>query len=327
MRRRWFLICLLGMLLLPAVSGVRAQEVAPPAASEGDRALLRAAAANLAAAESGRVHFSLALQLDGALAQAEESALLKASGRFDYDAGGTLWSLETQLALWLPELFSAGAADPLELTLALARDEETLQVALQKDKDGLRFQVDVPLDRLPLDEGWRPETSPFAGDEEESAAWRAELAEFRMTLQALLREHSELWRLPDHGGDTVLQATLDGRQVLLDPGFTVPLMELILSFLADLEGNGASWEELPLSIGPLELALALGFLFRIVDEADVKTTYVLAAGEEALRALSLDAKLTLNLALPGLAEAVGILGAAEPGALRLQLSGKARWSD
>ena len=327
MRRRWFLICLLGMLLLPAASGAWAQEAPPPAASEGDRALLRAAAANLAAAESGRLDFSLSLQLAGTLAQVGETALLKASGHFDYGAGGAEWSLETQLALWLPELFSEATAAPLELTLALAQDEETLQIALQKDKDGLRFQVSVPLDRLPLAEGWRPETTPFAGDEERSAAWRAELAEFRMTLQALLREHSELWRLPDHGGDTVLQATLDGRLVLLDPGFTVPLMELILGFLADLEENGAGWEELPLSIGPLELALALGFLFRIVDEADVKTTYVLATEGEALRALALDAKLTLNLALPGLAEAVGILGAAEPGTLHLQLSGKARWGD
>lgn len=325
MRHKWFLIGLLGMLLIQAASGAGAQEAAPSVASESDRALLRAAAANLVAAESGRVAFSLALQLDGTLAQAEETALLKASGHLDYNTGSAAWSLETQLALWLPEPFSEQLTEPLELTLALAQDEGELRIALEKD--GLRFQVGLPLDPSPLDDEWRSGILPFGRDEEWFAEWRAELAEFRLTLQALLAEHGELWRLPDNAGDTVLQATLDGRQVLLDPGFTVPLMELILGFLADLEENGAGWGELPLNIGPLELAIALGFLFRIVDEADVKATYVLVAERETLRALALDTKLTLNLALPGVAEAVGILGDAELGALRLQLSGKAHWSD
>ncbi len=318
MRRPLATLCLI-LLVFPAVAS---RIVAQEPASEADRALLAAAAANLEAAESWHANFTLTLLLDGileveGLALDGQTSVLQADGILHYGEGGAAFAFEARLVISLRELFPEGPVDPIEARMALVLAEDELRIVLESG--GERIQETVPLDTEAL-VGWYKDWE---------VRLSAELAEFGMTFEALVAEHGELWRLSDRAGHTVLQAALDGRQVLLDPGFTVPLVKLILNLLNDLVENSAGLAEMPLNIGPLELGIALGFVFTLieVEEAEVKTTYVLAAEREELQAVELEAELILNLAALGLLEATGLLRDAEAGELRLRLIGKARLID
>ena len=200
MRRPLAMLCLILLAFLVAASGIAAQETA----SEADRALLAAAVANFEAASSWRADFTLALQLDGDLALpglrlAAEMDVLTGGGSLIFSDDGRAFALDVSLEIPLLQFVPEAHGDSLDLQLVYQEGE--LHFALD---DGTEIFNEV----LPLD---------AAEIIAMGAEWSEEATEFEAALTALSEEHSELWRLPDAAGLTVLQSELDVRALALDP--------------------------------------------------------------------------------------------------------------
>ncbi|MCY4106010.1 MAG: hypothetical protein OXG02_04825 [Chloroflexi bacterium] len=322
--QRWLWLGLLaGLLLLPA-SGAAAQERPPSAAaSESDRARLRAVLARLPEVETWRVDFAFLLRRahDRTRAAAKGATLLKASGHFRH-GGRAEGSFAARLVFPLAEPGVPGPDPPLAAAIALSWAGEELHISLAAGgRQILERVAPLPqhlagLDRFAesgIADVWRNawlETSAAATG---AVAGTEALAEFAAVLASLLQEHSELWRAPESDGSAAWQATLDGRQVLLDPRFTAALVELIS---AGFEGRAP----LPFAIGPLELSIALGLLYTWIEEAHWEAEFVLPAGRaterEELLAATLATRLGIQVSLPGIA---GVDGSS------LQLLGALHW--
>lgn len=323
--RRWrqrLWLGLLACLLWLPTSWAAAQEsppaAAPIAASESDRARLRAALARITEAEAWRVDFALSLRRAGDRTRAtvEETTVLKTSGYFRY-GGPADWSLAARLAVFfLAEPLGLGR--PLDAAIALSRTGEELHISLES---GGRLILEraspVPQNLAAFD---------WSAFDRFAEVWPEPLTEFAAVLAALAQEHSELWRRPESGepaaGQATWQAELDGRQVLLDPRFTVALMELISAAFAGRAQNGDGGAQLSFSIGPLELAIALGFLYTWLEEAQWKAEFVLPAERAAEREELQAARLTVHV---GVVEAASLSESAEAGSSSLQLRGALHW--
>ena len=319
MRRPLATLCLILLAFPAAASRIVAQEPA----SEADRALL-AAAANFEAANSWRADFAFALQIDGDLAlpglsASAEMDVLVADGSFTFIDSGSAFALDASLAIPLLRFFLFPEAPGERFELEIVYQEGALHIALDDGVD--RINEVIPLDVAAL-VGMGTELG------EEAAEWEA-------AFMVLAEEHSELWRLPDAAGLTILQSQLDARALALDPA----LPSLLIDMLQQLDGsmsesaprpNDASDITMDLYTGDFsELAIALDMAQLLVDEAEVRMTYSIDAEDEELRALALEAEVVVNLA------AVLALGLVDDGApplneldgeLRFILSGEATLS-
>ncbi len=317
MRRPLATLCLILLAFPVAASGIAAQEPA----SEADRALLAAAAANLEAASSWRADFAFVLQIDGDLAlpglsASAEMAALAADGSFTFIDSGSAFALDMSLSL---PIFTALAPEvPGNRTdLQVVYREGALHLTQDYGYGDEHDYEILPFDMTALHE------------------MEAEMAEFEAAFMTLAEEHSELWRLPDAAGLTILQSQLDARALARDPA----LPPLLIDMLQQLGGsmseiaprpNDASNIAMDLYTGDFsELAIALDMAQLLVDEAEVRMTYSIDAEDEELRALALEAEVVVNLA------AVLALGLVDDGApplneldgeLRFILSGEATMS-
>ena len=313
MRRPLATLCLVLLAFLAAASRITAQE----AASEADRALLAAAAANFEAASSWRADFALALQLDGDLALpglrlAAEMDVLAGDGSLIFSDDGRAFALDVSLEIPLLQFLPEARGDGLELQLVYQEGE--LHIALDDGTESFH-------EMLPLD---------VAEIIAMGAEWSEEATEFEAALTALSEEHSELWRLPDAAGLTVLQSELDVRALALDPA----LAPLLIDMLQQLEGSmseSAPWSDASRGSGPdtdgfTELTTARDMAQLFVEEATVRTTYSLDAAGEELRGLALEAELIINLEALALLGDVGPLSDLEGGELRIVMSAEATMS-
>ena len=315
MRRPLATLCLI-LLVFPAVAS---RIVAQEPASEADRALLAAAAANLEAASSWRADFAFALQIDGDLAlpglsASAEMAVLAADGSFTFIDGGSVFALDASLAIPLLRFFLFPEAPGERFELEMVYQEGALHIALDDGVD--RINEVIPLD-----------VAALVGM---GAELGEEAAEFEAALMVLSEKHSELRRLPDAAGFTVLQSELDARALALDPALSSLLIDM-LQQLDDRMSESAPWSDASSGSGPdtdgfTELATALDMVELFVEEATVRVTYSLDAEGEELRALALEAELIINLAALAQLDNSGPLSGLEGGELRLIMSAKATMS-
>ena len=329
MRTHLPLFCLILSIFLAAPL------VAQEPASEEERALLDAALTNWEAAPSWRADFTFALQIDGEFAlpglnMTIEMDALEGDGNFVYREGGAEFSLTAALLIPLLRMVPEVPGEQFDIVLALQDDELHLTLAM-----GNQLSQEV----LPL-----ISRTPIGMEEVWEAEWSA-AAEFEALFQELSEEHSAWWRLPDAAGLVVLQSELDGRALLLDTEWILPLVKLLRQTLSDIEGNwGWHWgwqpadipdddwgyrgeEEETLIIDLPELAMALGFVQLFVEEAALRTTYSLDAEREELQTVALVAELILNLEALALLDDGDPLSGWEGGELRILLNGKMRLSE
>ncbi len=312
MRRPLATLCLILLAFPAAASRIVAQEPA----SEADRALLAAAAANFEAAESWHADFAFALQIDGDLALpglslAAEMAVLEGSGSFTFIDGGSAFALDASLAIPLLRFFLFPEAPDDRFELEMVYQEGALD-------DGVdRINEVIPLDVAAL--------------AEIDAAMTEMAAEFEAALMVLSEKHSELRRLPDAAGFTVLQSELDARALALDPALPSLLIDM-LQQLDDSMSESAPWSDASSGSGPdtdgsTELVAALDMVELFVEEATVRVTYSLDAEGEELRALALEAEVVVNLAaVLAQLDNGGPQSGLEGGELRLIMSAKATMS-
>ena len=315
MRRPLATLCLI-LLVFPAMAS---RIVAQEPASEADRALLAAAAANLEAASSWRADFAFALQIDGDLAlpglsASAEMAVLAADGSFTFIDGGSVFALDASLAIPLLRFFLFPEAPGERFELEMVYQEGALHIALDDGVD--RINEVIPLD-----------VAALVGM---GAELGEEVAKFEVVLTALGEKHGELWRLSDAAGFTVLQSELDARALALDPALSSLLIDM-LQQLDDRMSESAPWSDASSGSGPdtdgsTELVAALDMVELFVEEATVRVTYSLDAKGEELRALALEAELIINLAALAQLDNSGPLSGLEGGELRLIMSAKATMS-
>lgn len=304
MRRILITICLALISTGIAAGGIAAQE----AASEEERVLLDAALANWEAARSWRADFTFAIQFDGDLALpglsvTMEMDALEGSGSFTLIDSYEAFALDMSLSIPLLATIATAmpGSDHYEMQLIYAEDE--LHITL--DDGAERFH----------------EALPF------NAELYAEATEFEAALMALTEEHSEWWRLPDADGRTVLQSELDGRALMLDPALA-PLLIDTLRWLEDYTSETVSWSDVStgndLDIADFsELAAVLELMQLFVEEATVRTTYLLDAESEELRELVQEAELIISLAALALLVSEGEPLDELDGELRLIMSAEA----
>ena len=313
MRRPLATLCLILLAFPAAASRIVAQEPA----SESDRALLAAAAANLEAASSWRADFAFALQIDGDLALpglslAAEMAVLAADGSFTFIDGGSAFALDASLAIPLLRFFLFPEAPDDRFELEMVYQEGALYIALDDGVD--RINEVIPLDVAAL--------------AEIDAAMTEMAAEFEAALMVLGEKHGELWRLSDAAGFTVLQSELDARALALDPALPSLLIDM-LQQLDDRMSESTPWSDASSGSGPdtdgsTELVAALDMVELFVEEATVRVTYSLDAEGEELRALALEAEVVVNLAaVLAQLDNGGPQSGLESGELRLIMSAKA----
>ncbi len=315
MRRPLATLCLILLAFPAAASRIVAQEPA----SEADRALLAAAAANLEAASSWRADFAFALQIDGDLALpglslAAEMAVLAADGSFTYIDGGSAFALDASLAIPLLRFFLFPEAPDDRFELEMVYQEGALHIALDDGVD--RINEVIPLD-----------VAALVGID---AAMTEMAAEFEAALIVLSEKHSELRRLPDAAGFTVLQSELDARALALDPALPSLLIDM-LQQLDDRMSESAPWSDdtsdIAMDLDTVdfsELVAALDMVELFVEEATVRVTYSLDAKGEELRALALEAEVVVNLAaVLAQLDNGGPQSGLESGELRLIMSAKA----
>lgn len=329
-RRRWLwagvLVCLLCLPMSRAAAQESPPAATPIAASESDRARLRAALARITEAEAWRVDFALSLRRlgDRTRASVEETTVLKTSGHFRY-GGPADWSLAARLAVFaLAEPLGLGT--PLDAAIALSRTEEELRISLESGGRLILERASPVSENLAAFELSAFDLAAFDWSAFDRLAesgiaevWPEALTEFAAVLVTLAQEHGELWRRPEFSepaaGQSAWQAELDGRQVLLDPRFTVALMELIST-------ASAGRAQLPFSIGPLELSIALGFLYTWLEEAQWKAEFVLPT-ERATEGEELQAaRLAVHVSV---AEAASLTASTEAGSRSLQLRAALHW--
>ena len=227
MRRPLATLCLI-LLVFPAVAS---RIVAQEPASEADHALLAAAAANLEAASSWRADFAFALQIDGDLALPGLSAsgemdALEGSGSFTLVDGGAAFALDASLAIPLLRFFLFPEAPGERFELEMVYQEGALHIALDDGVD--RINEVIPLD-----------VAALVGM---GAELGEEAAKFEVVLTALSEKHSELRRLSDAAGFTVLQSELDARALALDPALPSLLIDM-LQQLDDRMSENAPWSD------------------------------------------------------------------------------------
>ena len=318
MRRSLATLCLILLAFPAAASRIVAQEPA----SESDRALLAAAAANLEAASSWRADFAFALQIDGDLAlpglsASAEMAVLAADGSFTFIDGGSAFALDASLAIPLLRFFLFPEAPGERFELEMVYLEGALHIALDDGVD--RINEVIPLD-----------VAALVGM---GAELGEEVAKFEVVLTALGEKHGELWRLSDAAGFTVLQSELDARALALDPALPSLLID-ILQQLDDRMSESAPWSDdasdIAMDLDTVdfsELATALDMVELFVEEATVRVTYSLDAEGEELRALALEAEVVVNLAaVLAQLDNGGPQSGLEGGELRLIMSAKATMS-
>ena len=313
MRRPLATLCLILLAFLVAASGIAAQEPA----SEADRALLAAAAANFEAASSWRADFAFALQIDGDLALPGLSAsgemdALEGSGSFTLVDGGAAFALDASLVIPLLRFLPEAPGDRFDMQVVY--QDGMLQIALDDGVD--RINEVIPLD-----------VAALVGM---GAELGEEAAKFEVVLTALGEKHGELWRLSDAAGFTVLQSELDARALALDPALPSLLIDM-LQQLDDRMSENAPWSDASSGSGPdadgsTELATALDMVELFVEEATVRVTYSLDAEGEELRALALEAEVVVNLAALAQLDNGGPQSGLEGGELRLIMSAKATMS-
>ena len=315
MRRPLATLCLILLAFPAAASRIVAQEPA----SESDRALLAAAAANLEAASSWRADFAFAPQIDGDLAlpglsASAEMNVLEGSGSFTFIDGGSAFALDASLAIPLLRFFLFPEAPDDRFELEMVYQEGALHIALDDGVD--RINEVIPLDVAAL--------------AEIDAAMTEMAAEFEAALMVLGEKHGELWRLSDAAGFTVLQSELDARALALDPALPSLLIDM-LQQLDDRMSESAPWSDdtsdIAMDLDTVdfsELATALDMVELFVEEATVRVTYSLDAEGEELRALALEAEVVVNLAaVLAQLDNGGPQSGLESGELRLIMSAKA----
>ena len=316
MRRPLATLCLILLAFPAAASRIVAQEPA----SEADRALLAAAAANFEAAESWHADFAFALQIDGDLAlpglsASAEMNVLAADGSFTFIDGGSAFALDASLVIPLLRFFLFPEAPGDRFELEMVYQEGALHIALDDGVD--RINEVIPLD-----------VAALVGID---AAMTEMAAEFEAALMVLSEKHGELRRLPDAAGFTVLQSELDARALALDPALPSLLIDM-LQQLDDRMSESTPWSDASSGSGPdtdgsTELVAALDMVELFVEEATVRVTYSLDAEGEELRALALEAEVVVNLAaVLAQLDNGGPQSGLEGGELRLIMSAKATMS-